>query len=231
MEKFILILIVSIVSITTITYFTYNYIYNKVLNLRLQKQNKDKKNNLPRPLMLVNIVFITLLSFSLIAVYISEKQGFFIKDVMPKITGEFSVSYFDLNNANKKSSINVYNPFLIDESDIEGYLKIELTRDEDFTLILYLEDTYNETREFIVYLNYKGGDSYDKVRSRLLPFSDESINNIILNEYEFSRNIAYKGNITKEITVELVFELLKYDTNENLYETKVVFRKQIFLSF
>lgn len=231
MEKFILILIVSIVSITTITYFTYNYIYNKVLNLRLQKQNKDKKNNLPRPLMLVNIVFITLLSFSLIAVYISEKQGFFIKDVMPKITGEFSVSYFDLNNVNKKSSINVYKPFLIDESDIEGYLKIELTRDEDFTLILYLEDTYNETREFIVYLNYKGGDSYDKVRSRLLPFSDESFNNLILNEYEFSRNIAYKGNITKEITVELVFELLKYDTNENLYETKVVFRKQIFLSF
>ena len=150
---------------------------------------------------------------------------------MPKITGEFSVSYFDLNNANKKSSINVYNPFLIDESDIEGYLKIELTRDDDFTLILYLEDTYNETREFIVYLNYKGGDSYDKVRSRLLPFSDESFNNLILNEYEFSRNIAYKGNITKEITVELVFELLKYDTNENLYETKVVFRKQIFLSF
>jgi hypothetical protein len=199
--------------------------------LRLKKQKESKKNNLPRPLTLVNIVFITLLSFSLIAVYISEKQGFFIKDVMPKITGEFSVSYFDLNNANKKSSINVYNPFLIDESDIEGYLKIELTRDDDFTLILYLEDTYNETREFIVYLNYKGGDSYDKVRSRLLPFSDESFNNLILNEYEFSRNIAYKGNITKEITVELVFELLKYDTNENLYETKVVFRKQIFLSF
>lgn len=231
MEKFILILIVLIVSITILTYFVYNYIYNKVLNLRLKKQKESKKNNLPRPLTLVNIVFITLLSFSLIAVYISEKQGFFIKDVMPKITGEFSVSYFDLNNANKKSSINVYNPFLIDESDIEGYLKIELTRDDDFTLILYLEDTYNETREFIVYLNYKGGDSYDKVRSRLLPFSDESINNIILNEYEFSRNIAYKGNITKEITVELVFELLKYDTNENLYETKVVFRKQIFLSF
>lgn len=231
MEKFILILIVLIVSITILTYFVYNYIYNKVLNLRLKKQKESKKNNLPRPLTLVNIVFITLLSFSLIAVYISEKQGFFIKDVMPKITGEFSVSYFDLNNANKKSSINVYNPFLIDESDIEGYLKIELTRDEDFTLILYLEDTYNETREFIVYLNYKGGDSYDKVRSRLLPFSDESFNNLILNEYEFSRNIAYKGNITKEITVELVFELLKYDTNENLYETKVVFRKQIFLSF
>ncbi len=231
MEKFILILIVLIVSITILTYFVYNYIYNKVLNLRLKKQKESKKNNLPRPLTLVNIVFITLLSFSLIAVYISEKQGFFIKDVMPKITGEFSVSYFDLNNANKKSSINVYNPFLIDESDIEGYLKIELTRDDDFTLILYLEDTYNETREFIVYLNYKGGDSYDKVRSRLLPFSDESINNLILNEYEFSRNIAYKGNITKEITVELVFELLKYDTNENLYETKVVFRKQIFLSF
>ncbi|MDD2259472.1 MAG: hypothetical protein PHF62_01720 [Acholeplasmataceae bacterium] len=231
MEKFILILIVLIVSITILTYFVYNYIYNKVLNLRLKKQKESKKNNLPRPLTLVNIVFITLLSFSLIAVYISEKQGFFIKDVMPKITGEFSVSYFDLNNANKKSSINVYNPFLIDESDIEGYLKIELTRDDDFTLILYLEDTYNETREFIVYLNYKGGDSYDKVRSRLLPFSDESFNNLILNEYEFSRNIAYKGNITKEITVELVFELLKYDTNENLYETKVVFRKQIFLSF
>jgi len=226
-----LILIVLIVSITILTYFVYNYIYNKVLNLRLKKQKESKKNNLPRPLTLVNIVFITLLSFSLIAVYISEKQGFFIKDVMPKITGEFSVSYFDLNNANKKSSINVYNPFLIDESDIEGYLKIELTRDDDFTLILYLEDTYNETREFIVYLNYKGGDSYDKVRSRLLPFSDESFNNLILNEYEFSRNIAYKGNITKEITVELVFELLKYDTNENLYETKVVFRKQIFLSF
>lgn len=226
-----MILIVLIVSITILTYFVYNYIYNKVLNLRLKKQKESKKNNLPRPLTLVNIVFITLLSFSLIAVYISEKQGFFIKDVMPKITGEFSVSYFDLNNANKKSSINVYNPFLIDESDIEGYLKIELTRDDDFTLILYLEDTYNETREFIVYLNYKGGDSYDKVRSRLLPFSDESFNNLILNEYEFSRNIAYKGNITKEITVELVFELLKYDTNENLYETKVVFRKQIFLSF
>lgn len=231
MEKFILILIVSIVSITTITYFTYNYIYNKVLNLRLKKQNKDKKNNLPRPLMLVNIVFITLLSFSLIAVYISEKQGFFIKDVMPKITGEFSVSYFDLNNVNKKSSINVYKPFLIDESDIEGYLKIELTRDEDFTLILYLEDTYNETREFIVYLNYKGGDSYDKVRSRLLPFSDESINNIILNEYEFSRNIAYKGNITKEIKVQLLFEILEYEMDGDLFDTKIFFQKQILLSF
>ncbi len=230
MEKFILILIVLIVSITILTYFVYNYIYNKVLNLRLKKQKEGKKSNLPRPLMLVNIVFITLLSFSLIAVYISEKQGFFIKDVMPKITGEFSVSYFDLNDANEKSSINVYKTFLIDESDIEGYLKIELTRDDNFTLILYLEDTYDETREFIVYLNYIG-NSYDIVRSRLLPFSDESINNLILNEYEFSRNIAYKGSITKEITVELVFELLKYDTKENLYETKVVFRKQILLSF
>lgn len=231
MEKFILILIVSIVSITTITYFTYNYIYNKVLNLRLKKQNKDKKNSLPRPLMLVNIVFITLLSFSLIAVYISEKQGFFIKDVMPKITGEFSVSYFDLNNVNKKSSINVYKPFLIDESDIEGYLKTELTRDEDFTLILYLEDTYNETREFIVYLNYKGGDSYDKVRSRLLPFSDESINNPILNEYEFSRNIAYKGNITKEIKVQLLFEILEYEVDENSFDIIISFQKEILLSF
>lgn len=231
MEKFILILIVLIVSITILTYFVYNYIYNKVLNLRLKKQKESKKNNLPRPLTLVNIVFITLLSFSLIAVYISEKQGFFIKDVMPKITGEFSVSYFDLNNVNKKSSINVYKPFLIDESDIEGYLKIELTRDEDFTLILYLEDTYNETREFIVYLNYKGGDSYDKVRSRLLPFSDESINNIILNEYEFSRNIAYKGNITKEIKVQLLFEILEYEMDGDLFDTKIFFQKQILLSF
>ena len=230
MEKFILILIVSTVSITTITYFTYSYIYNKVLNLRLKKQNKDKKNNLPRPIMLANLVFITLLSFSLIAVYISEKQGFFIKDVMPKITGEFSVSYFDLNNANKKSSINVYNPFLIDESDIEGYLKIELTRDDNFTLILYLEDTYDETREFIVYLNYIG-NSYDIVRSRLLPFSDESINNLILNEYEFSRNIAYKGNITKEIKVQLLFEILEYKMDGNLFDTIIFFQKQILLSF
>src|SRR5690625_4239550 len=150
MEKFILILIVSTVSITIITYFIYNYIYNKVLNLRLKKEDKDKNNNLPRPLLLANLVFITLLSFSLIAVYVSEKQGFFIKDVMPKITGEFSVSYFDLNSVNKKSSINVYKSFLIDESDIEGYLKIELTRNEKFTLVLYLEDTYNETREFII---------------------------------------------------------------------------------
>ena len=226
-----MILIVLIVSITILTYFVYNYIYNKVLNLRLKKQKESKKNNLPRPLTLVNIVFITLLSFSLIAVYISEKQGFFIKDVMPKITGEFSVSYFDLNNANKKSSINVYNPFLIDESDIEGYLKIELTRDDDFTLILYLEDTYNETREFIVYLNYKGGDSYDKVRSRLLHVWDVSFNNLILNEYEFSRNIAYKGNITKEIKVQLLFEILEYKMDGNLFDTIIFFQKQILLSF
>lgn len=231
MEKFILILIVSTVSITIITYFIYNYIYNKVLNLRLKKEDKDKNNNLPRPLLLANLVFITLLSFSLIAVYVSEKQGFFIKDVMPKITGEFSVSYFDLNSVNKKSSINVYKSFLIDESDIEGYLKIELTRNEKFTLVLYLEDTYNETREFIVYLNYKGGDSYDKVRSRLLPFSDESIDNIILNEYEFSKNIAYKGNITKEIKVQLLFEILEYNVDENLFDTKIFFQKQILLSF
>jgi len=231
MEKFILILIVSTVSITIITYFIYNYIYNKVLNLRLKKEDKDKNNNLPRPLLLANLVFITLLSFSLIAVYVSEKQGFFIKDVMPKITGEFSVSYFDLNSVNKKSSINVYKSFLIDESDIEGYLKIELTRNEKFTLVLYLEDTYNETREFIVYLNYKGADSYDKVRSRLLPFSDESIDNIILNEYEFSKNIAYKGNITKEIKVQLLFEILEYNVDENLFDTKIFFQKQILLSF
>lgn len=231
MEEFILFLIVSIVSITTITYFTYNYLYNKVLNLRLRKINAEKKINLPRPLVLVNIVFITLLSFSLIAVYITEKQGFFIKDVMPIITGEFSVSYYDLDNSNNQSSISVYKPLLINESAIEGYSMIEITRDDSFTLILYMEESYNETREFILYLTYKGGDSYDKIRSRLSPFSDGTIDNTTLNEYEFSRNIAYKGSIKKEINVGLSFELLEYYTNGNLFDTKIVFQKQILLSF
>lgn len=231
MEKFILILIVLILSITILTYFVYNYIYNKILNLRLKKQKEDKNNNLPRPLMLVNIVFITLLCLSLIAMYIGEKQGLFIKKVMPEITGDLGVSYFDLNNANKKSSISMFKPFLMNESDIEGYLKIEVVRDQDFTLILYLEEAYNETREFIIYLNYRGGDNYDKVRSQLSPFSNDSNRNQKLVEYGFSRNIAYKGSIRKEITVELVFELLEYDINENLYETKIVFRTHILLSF
>ena len=228
MEKILLIILISVISIILITYVVYSYVYNKLLNTRL---NSEKRYNLPRPLMVINILLITLISLSFLFIYIGERNGLFIKDVMPKITGEFEVSYYDLNNSSSNSSINIYKPLLISESEIVGYSKTSEFNNELFTLNLYVEESYNENRKFIIYFHYKGLNNYDKVRQGLIPIKDNINDQNDLIQHEFTNSIAYKGSFSTEINVGLTIEFADYIIDNNEYISKIFFEKEIILNF
>lgn len=228
MEKILLIILISIISIIIIIYVVYSFVYNKLLNSRL---NSKKRYNFPRPLMVINILLITLISLSFVFIYIGERNGLFIKDVMPKITGEFEVSYYDLNNSSSNSAINIYKPLLISESEIVGYSKTSEFDSELFTLILYMEESYDKHREFIIYFNYKGIINYDKVKSGIVPIRKYYNSEHELIEHEFTNSIAYKGSISTELNIKLTIDFVDYILENNEYISKLVFEKEFILNF
>lgn len=221
MEKFIIILFISVVIITIATYVIYNFIYNKKLNEILETK---KRYNLPRPIILVNNILVVLLLLSIASIYVAEKKGLFLQDIHPKII--FGSDYYDLNNTSKKSAINVYKPFLLSKENIDEFKKEVFVDDENFTLIIYFEEKYENSREFLVYFNYKGNENFDTVKSNLFLNIGDFNESVTLNSYDFSNNIAYKGYFTEGFNVILIVEYINDNNNITLN-----FRKEIKFKF